>query len=173
MTFEITLNQTHYKRCVSLMVRGAYDGKNTIANQAVLNWTVMALFAIVMFLAGALAPWDTVQIALRGCAIGFCLGWLASFTTNKILIRNYASKFTPAEDDPLFHKTTYTLDDQNIRWQTNSGEGAYVAKQLHKLADDEQVLLLFKSNREAFIFPKDQLNEEQVDFIRNWASTHI
>lgn len=173
MTFEITLNEAHYNRYVGLLLGGAYDGKIAKSHYPDFKCIVMVTTAIVMFMAGALAPWDTMQIALRGCAIGFCLGWLVTFLIEKIQLSQYRRKFAPTANDPLFNITTYNLDDQNICWRTNSGENTYAAKQLHKLADDEQLVLLFKSNREAFIFPKDQLNEEHLDFIRSWASTHM
>lgn len=173
MTFEITLSPKDYERYLSLMVGGAYDGKMKQSHHPDFKSTVMLSVAIILFMAGMLARTTPTGPAISGTAVGFCLAWGIMLLIQRLQLGQYRGKFAPGEDDPLFDRTTYTLEDGRIRWSTDSGQSSWSSKRLLKWVDDEELFLLFKSNREAHVFPKQQLGRDQQDFIRQWCSMHI
>ena len=173
MTIEITLTKEHYDHYCALVRLGVYYDKTKQALQPDFMITILFGVSLVIFAAGFLTPNELFSRLLIGSAFGFVLFWASAYLISWVQSKSVQKLVEPMEDDPLFAPIEFTFTDDAIEFKNDFGNGHYKAAKFNKFVDEYEMLLLFRSNREAYIFPKDQLSENQIVFLQEWAKERI
>jgi len=172
MTFETKLTRDHYERFHALMIAGVHDGRIAQSHHPDFRVIVMYGIAIILFMAGLLTRPEIIGFVLIGGALGFCFSWWVSGLIQKFQIRQYRKKFAPQEDDPLLLPHIHRFGEQTIECRSEASQTIYQARKLRKLVEESELLLIFRSPREAIIYPKEQLPGGGLDHIHRWAESN-
>jgi hypothetical protein len=173
MTVDITINQQHLDEYCSVAKNQTWHRKARSNRLPEFMIYSVVFLGIIMVTIGPNIPSDTIGVACIGAGIGFILGWVIIMSVGTMVEKRNNENFRPMQDDPIFLKKSYIFADGLLEWRNEVGGGYYTAGKLKRFFEDDRLILLFVSNREAYILPKDQLSQEQLHFIRNWASSHI
>ena len=172
MTVEITLNKEHYETFCALLRHGVYVEKQKQTLQKDFAPIILICIILAFVVAGRLTP-SPFDMLLSGAAIGCVVFWISATVIAWIQNKGLKELIGPAEDDPLFNTTEYTFTDELLEAKSGSGGSHYPISKLKKYVVWGDLIMVFKSNREAYLFPKEQLSDAQIAFIEDWAAQHV
>lgn len=136
------------------------------------NWsfvlvTLTAIWAIVMIIASLVSK-QTIDSNVSIVVLLLVIIYFSMriFFTNRIK-KEYRS-------NPLLQQEiNYTLDENGLSTQTKASRSNIEWEKVLKVRQSKKILAIYISNDQAYIFPKDQLLQEQKEELLNLLKTHL